>query len=90
VSIFDVEQVGEERVACKRLNETFPSFVDIVSKVLREKCFQSPFFVWEFLFKIIYRIGIRHKLEQARVRTSNKYLIRIEIYRMILSFKYLL
>jgi len=76
MSVFYIEKVGENSIACQTFSKILLSKINFFSKILIEKSLKCPFFFWKFSFYIIYATCIIDVFQEARCRTSNNNFIR--------------
>lgn len=76
MSIFHIEKISENSIACQTFSKIFLSEIDFFSKIWIEKSRKCPFFFWKLSFDIIYATCIIDVFQEARCRASYYYFIR--------------
>ena len=87
MSVFYIEKVSENSIACQTFRKIFLSEINFFSKIWIKECWKCPFFFWKLSFDIIYAACIINMFQKTRGRTSYYYFIRpkenIQVFNFI-------
>ncbi len=86
MSIFHIEKISKNCVACQTFCKIFLGKVNLLSEILIEKSRKCPFFFWKFSFYIIYATCIIDVFQEARCRTSYYNFVRPEENIQVFNF----